>query len=213
MIQAVIFDMDGTLIDTEKYYRICWPQALAHFGYTMSDEQALSMRSLGQPYAPEHLKEMFQDPDLDYPAIRVYRKQLMEEYLERDGIQIKPGAVELLEYLKEKKIQRAIATATDTERAARYLKQIGLYEYFDRILCANMVKCGKPSPDIYIYACQQLGSRLCMHGGRRFTERSDQCVPGRLSGCHGAGSDKTGRGTSEDADRVCRFAGSDENTV
>ena len=65
MIQAVIFDMDGTLIDTEKYYRICWPQALAHFGYTMSDEQALSMRSLGQPYAPEHLKEMFQDPDLD----------------------------------------------------------------------------------------------------------------------------------------------------
>ena len=113
MIQAVIFDMDGTLIDTEKYYRICWPQALAHFGYTMSDEQALSMRSLGQPYAPEHLKE--------------------------------------------KKIQRAIATATDTERAARYLKQIGLYEYFDRIICANMVKCGKPSPDIYIYACQQLG--------------------------------------------------------
>ena len=104
MIQAVIFDMDGTLIDTEKYYRICWPQVLAHFGYTMSDEQALSMRSLGQPYAPEHLKEMFQDPDLDYPAIRVYRKQLMEEYLERDGIQIKPGAVELLEYLKEKKI-------------------------------------------------------------------------------------------------------------
>ena len=61
------------------------------------------------------------------------------------------------EYLKEKKIQRAIATATDTERAARYLKQIGLYEYFDRIICANMVKCGKPSPDIYIYACQQLG--------------------------------------------------------
>ena len=83
-MDTVFFDMDGTLIDTEKYYRICWPQALAHFGYTMSDEQALSMRSLGQPYAPEHLKEMFQDPDLDYPAIRVYRKQLMEEYLERD---------------------------------------------------------------------------------------------------------------------------------
>ena len=41
--------MDGTLIDTEKYYRIFWPMALKQFGYEMTDEQALSMRSLGQP--------------------------------------------------------------------------------------------------------------------------------------------------------------------
>lgn len=66
MVKAVIFDMDGTLIDTEKYYRIFWPMALKHFGYEMTDEQALSMRSLGQPYAPQHLKDMFHDPDMDY---------------------------------------------------------------------------------------------------------------------------------------------------
>ena len=44
-IHAVIFDLDGTLIDTEKYYRICWPKAVEHFGYTMTDEQALTRRS------------------------------------------------------------------------------------------------------------------------------------------------------------------------
>ena len=100
MIKAVIFDMDGTLIDTEKYYRIFWPKALAHFGYEMSDEQALSMRSLGCPYAPKHLKEMFHDPNLDYDAIRAYRKKIMEEALQKNGIELKKGAIELLEFLK-----------------------------------------------------------------------------------------------------------------
>ena len=47
-IKAVLFDMDGTLIDTEKYYRIFWPKAMAEFGYHMTDEQVLSMRSLGR---------------------------------------------------------------------------------------------------------------------------------------------------------------------
>ena len=134
MIKAVIFDMDGTLIDTEKYYRIFWPKALAHFGYEMSDEQALSMSSLGCPYAPKHLKEMFHDPNLDYDAIRAYRKKIMEEALQKNGIELKKGAIELLEFLKTKKIKRAIATATDEERATRYLKQIGLYPYFDKII-------------------------------------------------------------------------------
>lgn len=156
-IKAVIFDLDGTLIDTEKYYRICWPKALAHFGYQMTDEQALSLRSLGQPFAPEHLKEMFCDPQLDYPAVRAYRKKLMEEALDRDGIQIKPGAIELLSYLRKNEIITAIATATDMERATRYLKKIGLFDRFDKIISATMVKEGKPSPDIYSYACSQLG--------------------------------------------------------
>ena len=156
MIKAVIFDMDGTLIDTEKYYRIFWPKALAHFGYEMSDEQALSMRSLGRPYAPKHLKEMFHDENLDYTTIRNYRKEIMEECLQKNGIELKKGAVELLEFLKTKNVKRAIATATDEERARKYLPQIGLEPYFDKIICATMVEYGKPSPDIYEYACRQL---------------------------------------------------------
>lgn len=155
-IQAVIFDMDGTLIDTEKYYRKCWPEAFAAFGYTMTDEQVLAIRSLGRPFAPRQFREWFGE-DLDYEAVRNRRKELVAACIARHGIETKPGAATLLQLLKQKGILTAVATATDLTRTEAYLKQVGLYEYFDRLISATMVPEGKPSPYVYAYACEQIG--------------------------------------------------------
>lgn len=158
MTDTYLFDMDGTLIDTEKYYRIFWPKALAKFGYEMSDEQALSMRSLGRPFAPVQLKEMFGE-ELDYYAVRDCRKAMMEEFLDSHGIELKPGALELLQNLKKRGLRAAVATATDAQRTEKYLQKLGIRRYFEKIVCATMVNEGKPSPDIYLYACEQMSRK------------------------------------------------------
>ena len=87
MMDTIIFDMDGTLIDTEKYYRIFWPKALKVFGYNMTDEQALTMRSLGRPFAEQHLKEMFGEK-IDYNVVKAKRKELMVKCLDEIGIEL-----------------------------------------------------------------------------------------------------------------------------
>lgn len=156
MIKAVIFDMDGTLIDTEKYYRMFWPKALAEFGYYMTDEQVLSIRSLGRPFAPARFKEWYGE-DFDYYAIRSRRSEMINEHIKKEGIQLKPGAKEILEILKEKNIASAVATASDITRTEKYLDEVGIKDYFTKLISATMVKEGKPSPYIYSYACEQLG--------------------------------------------------------
>lgn len=155
-IKAFIFGLDGTLIDTEKIYRQVWPQAMKSLGYEYTDVQYLSMRSLGRPYAPAKFKEWY-GQDFDYDGARRVRKGLFDAYVAEHGIEIKKGAIELLEYLRSKGIVTAIATATDLDRAEEYLKFVGLYGYFDKVISATMVDEGKPSPKVYQYASMELG--------------------------------------------------------
>lgn len=155
-IEAVIFDLDGTLTDTEKFYQKAWPEALRHFGWEPEPWMPLELRSLGRPFAPQRFKEWFGE-DFDYDEVRAYRKELVKDLIAEFGIPLKPGAVETLSWLRENGYTVAMATANDYPRTIGYLQKIGLDGYFDRIICADMVKFGKPAPDIYSYACEQLG--------------------------------------------------------
>ena len=79
-MDTVFFDMDGTLIDTEKYYNVCWCEAIAKFGYTITKEEALDLRSLGRPHVYRFFEEKY-GKGFPYDEMRAYRKKIMEEII------------------------------------------------------------------------------------------------------------------------------------
>lgn len=158
MVNAVIFDMDGVLIDTEKWLNKFWCQAAREAGFDMKPEQALLIRSMAGKYAAPFLQGIFGNK-FAYWTIRERRKELMKEHINAHGIEKKPGVDEVLDYLHGRGIKTAVATATDLVRTRDYLTQIGVCGRFDKLICASMVENGKPEPDIYRYACEQIGEK------------------------------------------------------
>lgn len=155
-IKAVIFDMDGVIIDTEPLLAKYWCQAANEYGFPMEYKHALNLRSCSEKYASPYLKKNFGE-SFDYRTVRARRKALMNEDIEKNGLVKKKGIDLLLDYLDGTDLIKAVATATDLERAGRYLKLIGLYHRFDTICCGSMVKNGKPDPDIYLLAAEKIG--------------------------------------------------------
>lgn len=155
-IKAVIFDMDGIILDTEPLLAKYWCMAANEFGFPMEYRHALELRSLAGEYASPLLKKYFGD-SFDYTLVRNRRKELMEQEIEKNGLKKKKGIDTLLDYLDNTPLHKAVATATDIERATRYLNMIGLFDRFDSICCGPMVEHGKPSPDIYLFAAEKLG--------------------------------------------------------
>ena len=155
-IKGIISDMDGVILDTEKLYVRFWREAASFYGFPMTLEHALGIRSLSGKLAEEKLQGWF-GKEFDYNAVRQKRIELMDEFVNQNGVEPKPGAKALLSYIKDNGYALALATSTPVDRAGRYLKSVELYSFFDQIVSAREVERGKPAPDIYLCAAKRLG--------------------------------------------------------
>lgn len=155
MVKAVIFDLDGLLLDSEITSYKIYLEIAERFGYEFKLEDFTHNFS-GQPLmhnVPLAI-EMYHLPWTLEEALKEI--DIIETRLLAEGIDLKPGAKELLQYLKHNGYKMIVASSSVRARAINLLTQNGIVEYFDDFVFGPEVKRGKPNPDIFLKAAEKL---------------------------------------------------------
>ncbi len=155
-IEAVIFDMDGTLFDTEKVYRAAWREAGKRMNFAALEEALAACTGCNAADTRKHFETKYADV-VDYDTFFALREEIYEEIVEREGLQLKPGARETLQWLRAHGLRIALGTSTNPPRVPRNLERAGLTSYFDAVVMGDMVKKGKPDPQTFLLAAELLG--------------------------------------------------------
>ena len=152
---AIIFDMDGLLLDTEKLSYQSFVTTAAAYDQTFRFDDYRRLIGRNAETGIDILRHMlpasidaakFKDDWLD-----VYR-QLLDHQIE-----VKPGAHQFLAYLEKMQIPRAVATSSSGSKARAILERVGLWQFIPHLTGGDEVKAGKPAPDVYVDAAEKLG--------------------------------------------------------
>lgn len=154
--EAVVFDMDGVIFDSERAFRDCWVEFAKK--YNLENIGEVYLRCTG--VTTEGIRKILTDEyGADFP-FDAYIKDTYALFHKRyDGgrLPMKEGVRELLSFLRESKKKIALASSTKTEMVKDELRDAGLIDYFDKIVGGDMVTRSKPEPDIFLRACEELG--------------------------------------------------------
>ena len=156
-LSAVIFDKDGLLLDTETVVRKAMFDACTDLGYVMEDALHLSLIGGARDSTDERLRAHF---GAGFP-LATYRERcrIHFEHICRDEVPVKPGARELLTFLKQRGIPAGVATSTSRARSEENLRRTGLDQLVDVLVTRDDVQFAKPHPECFLRAAALLGAR------------------------------------------------------
>lgn len=153
---VVVFDMDGVIFDTERLVLSCWEKIAVKYRLEGIRDVFIPCIGTNRVKTKEIVRNHY-GADFPYDEFRQEASELFHETTGLQGMPVKKGVRELLDYLKEKQVPVAVASSTSMETVTQELKQAGLYEYFKVVIGGDQLQHSKPEPDIYLLACEKMG--------------------------------------------------------
>ncbi len=172
--KAIIFDMDGLMVDTEPLSRQAWQAVLAEYGYELTDAVYLKVIGRRSDACVQILEEVYPIPLTGEELIERKKARLAARLSK--GIPVMPGLFELQAAIKKRGIAWGVATSSSRSHAVQVLTQLNLIDHCGAIAAGNEVENGKPAPDIYLLAAKRLG----------YTPENCLALEDSLPGCHAA---------------------------
>lgn len=158
-ISAVIFDMDGLMLDTESINRLAWQKACSDWGYVVSDD--IYHGAIGRTiYDTKKIFLEIFGPNFPFDEIHKKEHHYYKIHVAQYGISIKPGLPELLDFIDTLSICTGVASSTRKKTVLQKLYQKNLLQRFDVVIGGDEIQKGKPAPDIYLAMSKMLNTQV-----------------------------------------------------
>lgn len=156
-IKAVLFDMDGTILDTERIHKECWERAMRNMGISFPPHTFYDLIGLNDRSTFEYFRTRFGFTETQYAELSASAYGLSREYGITKGLPVKKGFFELSDYLVKNNIKTAVVTSSFRSEAVHNFQRADINTPFDIIIGGDCVDNGKPSGEPYLKAAEGLG--------------------------------------------------------